>query len=495
MPSLYRINNSEPTARLHRTRNPPIRRNPPPNQSTETSSEQAANESNVNVATAYSRDKKKMLRLTIVQRRSSIEEVITPTSSVDSNASHNSVASNASSSSSSNGTSSRDGSPTEEKMDMQEQCDSVEKSEPANEEDQVSKPIVVNVAEPLTNVTIVTSGGSYRMPSNAVPTMVGEPKVAIDLQTRDEIYMVVINETERKQYLTLRERLHNSENLWSEHDCMLYPEYEELCHAVLHRDSKIVQDQNNASVWYFIEPIPTGGTLHQYIQKHKNLDEVEAQRIFRMLLLIIGFCHKIGIMIRDLKLRKLVFDTEQYDSLRIVAPLELKVLDDPSNDSLTDRHGCPAYVSPEIVTLDATSYHGKPADMWSAGVLLYVMLVGRYPFYDQTAERLFQKIRKAEFKLPSTLDLSLDVRIIIHSLLRLEPIKRPSAIRLLRTNWAQPGAVKKMKDLAPPMPMRRYCEPDDHVVPVVNVPAAPTQSSTPQIQERLQNNRTVHNTA
>ena len=62
--------------------------------------------------------------------------------------------------------------------------------------------------------------------------------------------------------------------------------------------------------------------------------------------------------------------------------------------------------------------------MIAAGVLLYVLLVGRYPFYDQTAESLFKKIRKGEYTIPSRLDLSLDVRIIIHSLLRMDPSKR-----------------------------------------------------------------------
>ena len=140
----------------------------------------------------------------------------------------------------------------------------------------------------------------------------------------------MITEDECKQYHTLRNRLLNSEKLWSEHDCMLYPDYEELCHTVLHRDAKvvvddqcmmmtsfmqIVQNVNNTSLWYFVEPIPTGGTLHQYIQRHKTLDEVDGQRIFRLLLLIIGFCHKIGIVIRDLKLAKLVFDNEEWSGL------------------------------------------------------------------------------------------------------------------------------------------------------------------------------------
>ena len=75
---------------------------------------------------------------------------------------------------------------------------------------------------------------------------------------------------------------------------------------------QIVQNLNNTSLWYFVAPIPTGGTLHQYIQQHKILDEVDGHRIFRLLLLIIGFCHKIGIVIRELKLRKLVFDNEEW---------------------------------------------------------------------------------------------------------------------------------------------------------------------------------------
>ena len=48
------------------------------------------------------------------------------------------------------------------------------------------------------------------------------------------------------------------------------------------------------------------------------------------------------------------------------------MLDDPSNDSLTERHGCPAYVSPEVVTLNGDSYHGKPADMWGAGAIFTI---------------------------------------------------------------------------------------------------------------------------
>lgn len=85
--------------------------------------------------------------------------------------------------------------------------------------------------------------------------------------------------------------------------------------------------------------------------------------------------------------------------MRLASPIELHVLPDPFDDRLSDRHGCPAYVSPEIVSLNETTYGGRAADMWSAGVLLYVMFIGRYPFYDNTAVRLFEKIRRGDVRL------------------------------------------------------------------------------------------------
>ena len=117
--------------------------------------------------------------------------------------------------------------------------------------------------------------------------------------------------------------------------------------------------------------------------------------------------------------------------------------------------GCPAYVAPEV--LKSPTYDGKPADMWStggflsvinpAGVLLYVLLYGHYPFYDNDMQKLFKKIREGDVHVPT--HVSLDARILMYNLLRVNPLKRPSAIRILRTAWMQPGAVKKMLELQP----------------------------------------------
>lgn len=64
------------------------------------------------------------------------------------------------------------------------------------------------------------------------------------------------------------------------------------------------------------------------------------------------------------------------------------------------------------------------------------MLAGKYPFYDSTATRLFEKIRKVEFSLPSYLDISLDARVIINSLLRFEPDRRLVFKTILGSSWS-----------------------------------------------------------
>ena len=142
-----------------------------------------------------------------------------------------------------------------------------------------------------------------------------------------------------------------------------------------------------------------------------------------------------------------------------MAPLDLHVCDDYACDTLYEHVGCPAYVSPEIVQCKKP-YSGRHADMWSAGVILYVMIVGRYPFYDTVAEKLFKKIRRGQFFIPSTsqfnsVEISIDARLTMMCLMRVDAQLRPSALALLFTGWLQ---IDKT-------PRESLCDISDHVVP------------------------------
>lgn len=105
------------------------------------------------------------------------------------------------------------------------------------------------------------------------------------------------------------------------------------------------------------------------------------------------------------------------------------VLEDPDDDLLGEKHGCPVYASPEILSTVNGRYSGRGADCWSLGVILYTMLVGRYPFHDTNPTHLFGKIRRGLFQIPTS--ISPLARVVINSLLRKDPMDRMTTEDLL----------------------------------------------------------------
>ena len=108
------------------------------------------------------------------------------------------------------------------------------------------------------------------------------------------------------------------------------------------------------------------------------------------------------------------------------------VLPNPEDDLLTDRHGCPAYVSPEIL-FSSGGYSGKSADIWSLGVVLYTMLAGQYPFHDVDVGSLFKKIRQGVFLVPE--GSSTQARCLLKNLLRTDPSERLLTGEILSHSW------------------------------------------------------------
>jgi tribbles homolog 1/2 len=171
--------------------------------------------------------------------------------------------------------------------------------------------------------------------------------------------------------------------------------------------------------------------LHSYIRKKRRLRETEATELFRQIVSAIKHCHKNGIVLRDLKLRKFIFVDKERSHLVLDGLEDAFLLEDIDNDRLTDKHGCPAYVSPEI--LSSQGYSGKSADMWSLGVILYTMLFGQYPFHDTVASQLFGKIRRGHYVVPDS--VSAPARCLVRSLLRTEPSERLTVEETCRHPW------------------------------------------------------------
>lgn len=176
------------------------------------------------------------------------------------------------------------------------------------------------------------------------------------------------------------------------------------------------------------------GDMHAYVRSSKRLAEEEAASLFTQMLSAVEHCHHHGVVLRDLKLRRFVFMDRFRTRIALFGLNDCVVLQgDYRADSLTDRHGCPAYVGPELLTKGNATYSGRAADVWSLGVSLYTMLIGRYPFQDTQPAALFAKIRSGTFSLPSW--ISSQAKCLIGCMLRKTPAERLEASELLIHPW------------------------------------------------------------
>lgn len=210
------------------------------------------------------------------------------------------------------------------------------------------------------------------------------------------------------------------------------------------------------------------GDMHAYVRSGKRLGEEEAGHLFTQMLNAVTHCHGQGIVLRDLKLRRFVFTDKFRTRLALLGLNDCVLLHgNHGDDSLTDRHGCPAYVSPELLTNGRGSYSGRAADVWSLGVSLYTMLIGRYPFQDTQPAALFAKIRRGAFSLPDW--LSPQAKCLIGCMLRKSPAERLEASELLMHPWltnpcTPHHSTQKTQHGSQKTPQNKRDE-DDQVVP------------------------------
>ncbi|XP_062969984.1 tribbles homolog 3 [Cynocephalus volans] len=198
----------------------------------------------------------------------------------------------------------------------------------------------------------------------------------------------------------------------------------------------------------------THGDMHSLVRSRRRIPEPEAAALFRQMATALAHCHQHRLVLRDLKLGRFVFTDCERTKLVLENLEDAYVLTGP-DDSLWDKHACPAYVGPEILSSRA-SYSGKAADVWSLGVALFTMLAGHYPFQDSEPALLFGKIRRGAFALPE--GLSAPACCLVRCLLRREPDERLTATGILLHPWLR-------EDPIPSAPSRFHLWEADQVVP------------------------------
>ena len=167
----------------------------------------------------------------------------------------------------------------------------------------------------------------------------------------------------------------------------------------------------------------TGGELFDRIVAEGRFKEEDARFYFRQLISGIMFCHEQGVAHRDLKPENLLLDESGNLKISDFGLSAFTTGQEGGEARQTLLHttcGTPNYVAPEV--LEDQGYDGKHADIWSCGVILYVLLAGFLPFDEPTMSALFEKIQRAEYTQPawfsdSVKDLLAKVRAFFSSLL------------------------------------------------------------------------------
>jgi len=175
------------------------------------------------------------------------------------------------------------------------------------------------------------------------------------------------------------------------------------------------------------------GDLHSYVRSKRRLRECETRNLFKQVAGALQTCHQNNIMLKDLKLKKFIFTNPQRSCVALESLCDSVIMSSECDEYVSERHGCPAYVSPEILTGGPPCYSGKQAVMWGLGVILYTLLIGRYPFYDTDPSLVLIKIRKGYYRIPD--GISSDAKCLIRSLLQQNPYDRLSVDDIFYHPW------------------------------------------------------------
>ena len=206
---------------------------------------------------------------------------------------------------------------------------------------------------------------------------------------------------------------------------------------------EVLQSKKNI---YIVMELINGGTLVDELRNapHKRFTEEVARRYFQQLILGLRYCHKQEVAHRDLKPVNILLDVS---GVLKISDFGLSNLQPKDGGLLVTQCGTPHYVAPEVIS--GEPYNGFKADIWSVGIILYVMLTGCLPFDDDGLKAgifngLWFKIRRGEFYLPRF--VSADAQELLVRMIEVDPDNRCSIEYIIAHPWFQEGFARSRLD-------------------------------------------------
>lgn len=193
---------------------------------------------------------------------------------------------------------------------------------------------------------------------------------------------------------------------------------------------KIYEVMASKTKIYIVLEYVDGGELFDKIIKYGKLNEDEARKYFQQLIDAVDYCHSRGVYHRDLKPENLLLDS--FGVLKVsdfgLSAFSQQVRED---GLLHTACGTPNYVAPEVIT--DKGYDGTAADIWSCGVILFVLMAGYLPFDDTNLMALYKKIQKADFNCPTW--FSSGAQKLIKRILDPKPVTRITISEIRQDDW------------------------------------------------------------
>lgn len=195
---------------------------------------------------------------------------------------------------------------------------------------------------------------------------------------------------------------------------------------------KLLEFYEDARNYHLVTELYTGGELFDKIVRQSKFTQHEAAIVMRQVFSGITYCHSMKVVHRDLKPENLLLESVEEDAY-------IKIIDfgTASNFSagkkMSQVIGTPYYLAPEVLL----KKYDEKVDVWSCGVILYILLVGYPPFNGQTNIQIIEKVKKGKFKLtgPEWNCVDKDAKVLISRLLTLDPTRRMSAAQALQSAW------------------------------------------------------------
>ncbi|XP_067117697.1 calcium/calmodulin-dependent protein kinase type II delta 1 chain isoform X8 [Osmerus mordax] len=185
---------------------------------------------------------------------------------------------------------------------------------------------------------------------------------------------------------------------------------------------------------YLVFDLVTGGELFEDIVAREYYSEADASHCIQQILEAVLHCHQMGVVHRDLKPENLLLASKLKGAAVKLADFGLAIEVQGEQQAWFGFAGTPGYLSPEVLRKDP---YGKPVDMWACGVILYILLVGYPPFWDEDQHRLYQQIKAGAYDFPSPEwdTVTPEAKDLINKMLTINPVKRVTATDALKHPW------------------------------------------------------------